>query len=304
MLNFFKDKGSYEDLSEIGNGAYGTVYRAKNRSSDQVVAMKKIRVPLADDGVPMSTLREISLLRHLDQYEHPNIVRLLDICQGKRLDRERYMILFMVFEHMEYDLARFLDNIPHPNGLSLSKIVSFMKDIFSGVDFLHSRRVVHRDLKPQNLLVTKTGRIKIADFGLAKTYDFEMRLTSVVVTLWYRAPEVILGLPYATSIDVWSCGCILAELFKRSPLFCGTSEADQLDRILRIIGTPPKHDWPDDVSILWNSFESRKRVPFDQIIPNLTEPANDLLKKTLRFKPRDRLSAKQCLNHPFFHDFV
>lgn len=302
MLNFFKDKGSYEDLSEIGNGAYGTVYRAKNRSSDQVVAMKKIRVPLADDGVPMSTLREISLLRHLDQYEHPNIVRLLDICQGKKLDREQHMVLFMVFEHMEYDLARFLDSIP--NGLSLSKIVSIMKDIFSGVDFLHSRRVVHRDLKPQNLLVTKTGRIKIADFGLAKTYDFEMRLTSVVVTLWYRAPEVILGMPYATSIDIWSCGCILAELFKRLPLFCGTSEADQLDRILRIIGTPPKHDWPENVSILWSSFESRKRVPFEQIIPNLTEPANDLLKKTLCFKSCDRLSAKQCLNHPFFHDFV
>jgi len=113
------------------------------------------------------------------------------------------------------------------------KLQEIMHQVLCGVDFLHTHRVIHRDLKPQNLLVTSTGSIKLADFGLAKTYDFEMRLTSVVVTLWYRSPEVLLGLPYATPVDIWSCGCIMAELFKLSPLFNGSSEGDQLDRIFR-----------------------------------------------------------------------
>lgn len=108
-----------------------------------------------------------------------------------------------------------------------------MHQILCAVDFLHTHRVIHRDLKPQNILVTNTGSIKVADFGLAKTYDFEMRLTSVVVTLWYRSPEILLGLPYATPVDIWSCGCIMAELFRLCPLFSGSSEGDQLDRIFR-----------------------------------------------------------------------
>jgi serine/threonine protein kinase len=113
------------------------------------------------------------------------------------------------------------------------KLQEIMHQILCGVDFLHTHRVIHRDLKPQNLLVTSSGNIKLADFGLAKTYDFEMKLTSVVVTLWYRSPEVLLGLPYATPVDIWSCGCIMAELFRLFPLFNGSSEGDQLDRIFR-----------------------------------------------------------------------
>jgi serine/threonine protein kinase len=115
----------------------------------------------------------------------------------------------------------------------LNALQEMMHQILCGVDFLHTHRVIHRDLKPQNLLVTSTGNIKLADFGLAKTYDFEMRLTSVVVTLWYRSPEVLLGLSYATPVDLWSCGCIMAELFRLAPLFNGSSEGDQLDRIFR-----------------------------------------------------------------------
>ncbi|KAG8223647.1 hypothetical protein J437_LFUL001754 [Ladona fulva] len=157
---------------------------------------------------------------------------LLDICHGQRMEKDQQLTLFLVFEHVDQDLASYLENCPPP-GLSEGKVKDIMFQILCGVDFLHSHRIVHRDLKPQNLLVTGSGQVKLADFGLAKTYDFEMRLTSVVVTLWYRSPEVLLGLPYATPVDIWSCGCIMAELFRRSPLFCGTSEGDQLDRIFQ-----------------------------------------------------------------------
>nr|CAD7453300.1 unnamed protein product [Timema tahoe] len=214
-------------------GAYGTVYKAKDLSNNgMIVALKKVRVPLTDDGVPMSTLREISLLKQLDTYEHPNIVRLLDICHGQRLEREQQLVLFLVFEHVDQDLACYLERCPDP-GLPPTRIKHLVFQILSGVDFLHSHRIIHRDLKPQNILVTNTGIVKLADFGLAKTYDFEMRLTSVVVTLWYRAPEVLLGQPYATSVDIWACGCIMAELFRRAPLFNGSSEGDQLDKIFQ-----------------------------------------------------------------------
>nr|CAD7573003.1 unnamed protein product [Timema californicum] len=180
-------------------------------------------------------------------------VRLLDICHGQRLEREQQLVLFLVFEHVDQDLACYLERCPDP-GLPPTRIKHLVFQILSGVDFLHSHRIIHRDLKPQNILVTNTGIVKLADFGLAKTYDFEMRLTSVVVTLWYRAPEVLLGQPYATSVDIWACGCIMAELFRRAPLFNGSSEGDQLDKIFHIaplwlfLGVTPPTSHPGSAS--------------------------------------------------------
>lgn len=294
----FRSSSNYEELNVIGNGAYGTVYKARDRVNNLVVALKKVCVRLTDDGIPMSTLREISLLKQLDSYEHPNIVRLLDICHGKFVEKEQQLVLFLVFEHVEQDLSSYMEKYKG-TGLSNMRITQLMKEIIRGVDFLHTHRIVHRDLKPQNLLVTHSGNIKLADFGLAKSYDFEMRLTSVVVTLWYRSPEVLLGLPYATPVDIWSCGCIMAELFKLSPLFCGSSEGDQLDKIFRIIGTPPESEWPENVSLMWNCFVARNGLPLKQIIPRLCESSEDLLMKMLKFDPNERISASQALNHPY-----
>ncbi|KAJ8960140.1 hypothetical protein NQ318_003859 [Aromia moschata] len=219
----------YEGLNRIGRGAYGTVYKAKDRQTGNDVALKKVFVPLTEDGIPMSTLREIALLRQLNSHDHPNIVKLLDICHGQHIGKE--LIMYLVFEHVEQDLATYIER--NPKGFSTLQIRGLSGEILNGVDFLHSNRIVHRDLKPQNLLVTRDGHVKLADFGLAKTYDFEMKLTSVVVTLWYRAPEVLLGLPYATPVDVWSIGCIMVELYSLQPLFCGTTEGDQLSKIFR-----------------------------------------------------------------------
>ena len=159
------------------SGAYATVYKAESRRTNEIVAMKKVRIALTEDGVPMTILREISLLRHLGRYNHPNIVRLVDICHGPR--REREMALYLVFEHVHEDLDKYIKRIPEP-GVPMEKVKDLMWQILCGVDFLHSHRIVHRDIKPQNILVARDGTVKIADFGLARIYDFNTLLTSTV----------------------------------------------------------------------------------------------------------------------------
>ncbi|XP_071438835.1 cyclin-dependent kinase 4 [Hetaerina americana] len=294
--------GKYEEVSVIGTGAYGTVYKAKDLSNPGVmVALKKVRVPLTEDGVPMSTLREIALLKQLDQHEHPNIVRLLDICHGQQNEKDQLLTLFLVFEHVDQDLSSYIERCPSP-GFSEEQVKDLMRQVLSGVDFLHSHRIVHRDLKPQNLLVNAAGRVKLADFGLAKTYDFEMRLTSVVVTLWYRAPEVLLGLPYATPVDIWSCGCIMAELFRRQPLFSGNSEGDQLDCIFQVIGTPPESKWPQSVSLPWSSFGPHLPTPLSRLVPEVGAIGREVLQSMLTFSPLERIGAASALQHPFFRE--
>ena len=160
-------------------GAYGTVYKAENLKNNELVAMKKVRIALTEDGVPMTILREISLLRHLGKYNHPNIVKLVDICHGPRQERE--MVLYLVFEHVDQDLNAYLSKCPPP-GVGQDKIKDLMWQILCGVDFLHSHRIVHRDIKPQNILLANSGALKLADFGLARIYDFNALLTSTVNT--------------------------------------------------------------------------------------------------------------------------
>jgi len=296
------DSSHYEEIALIGNGAYGTVYKARDTSNDgQMVALKKVRVPLSEEGVPMSTLREISLLKQMEKYEHPNIVRLLDICHGPRLEHEQQLVLYMVFEHVDQDLASYLERCPAP-GLSGERIKYLMYQMICGVDFLHANRIVHRDLKPQNVLVTSTGQVKLADFGLARIYDIHMVLTSVVVTLWYRSPEVLLTTSYATPVDIWSCGCIFAELFRRKPLFCGQSEADQLSKIFDIIGTPAMEDWPETCSLPWNTFANRMQTPLYDAVPDMCPQGKQLLERMLTFDPSQRITASEALHDPYFRD--
>ncbi|CAM1328222.1 CDK6 (predicted) [Pycnogonum litorale] len=300
VLNLPDNAKNYEEVDVIGTGAYGTVYKARDLANEgQFVALKKLRVPLTDDGVPMSTLREISLLKNLESFEHPNIVRLFDICHGRRLEQEQQLILFLVFEHVEQDLAQYLARCPSP-GLGPDRIKDILFQLLSGVDFLHSNRVVHRDLKPQNILVTNQGQVKLADFGLARIYDSQIVLTSVVVTLWYRSPEVLLQATYDTSVDIWSCGCIFAELFRRSPLFDGHSEVDQLVKIFEILGTPQEHQWPENVSLPWTSFQYHQSIPIERKVPEICTLGKNLLEKMLVFDPSRRISASDALSHDYF----
>uniref|UniRef100_A0A4X1U5S1 cyclin-dependent kinase n=1 Tax=Sus scrofa TaxID=9823 RepID=A0A4X1U5S1_PIG len=220
----------YECVAEIGEGAYGKVFKARDlKNGGRFVALKRVRVQTGEEGMPLSTIREVAVLRHLETFEHPNVVRLFDVCTVSRTDRETKLTL--VFEHVDQDLTTYLDKVPEP-GVPTETIKDMMFQLLRGLDFLHSHRVVHRDLKPQNILVTSSGQIKLADFGLARIYSFQMALTSVVVTLWYRAPEVLLQSSYATPVDLWSVGCIFAEMFRRKPLFRGSSDVDQLGKIL------------------------------------------------------------------------
>ncbi|CAG0895061.1 unnamed protein product [Cyprideis torosa] len=202
--------------------------------------------------------------------------RLLDICHGRRLVQERQLVLILVFEHVDQDLAQYLEKCPPP-GLSSRRIKDLTWQILCGVDFLHCNRIVHRDLKPQNILVAADGKVKLADFGLARIYNYRMVLTSVVVTLWYRAPEILLGCSYATPVDVWSVACIFAELHRRRPLFTGQSEADQLDKIFNAIGTPPSDRWPSGVSLSPSTFHARGAIPLEQLVPELDAQGKDLL---------------------------
>ncbi|XP_071416803.1 cyclin-dependent kinase 6 isoform X1 [Pithys albifrons albifrons] len=225
--------------------------------------------------------------------------RLFDVCTVSRTDRETKLTL--VFEHVDQDLTTYLDKVPEP-GVPTETIKDMMLQLFRGLDFLHSHRVVHRDLKPQNILVTSNGQIKLADFGLARIYSFQMALTSVVVTLWYRAPEVLLQSSYATAVDLWSVGCIFAEMFRRKPLFRGNSDVDQLGKIFDVIGLPEEEDWPNDVALPRNAFASRPAQPIEKFVPDIDELGKDLLLKCLAFNPAKRISAYVALSHPYFHD--
>lgn len=294
---------NYDDLSEIGQGASGVVFKARDLVNDgRFVAIKKFKVHLSDEGgVPASVMREVATLRQLGHYGHNNVIKLLDICNGPRLERERQLLLYIVFEHMEMDLAEYIAKCPKP-GVPTERITHLMKQLFSGVDFLHTHRIIHRDLKPQNLLVNSSGELKIADFGLAKLYEAQTALTSVVATLWYRAPEVLLAGSYASPLDLWSCGCIMAELYRRTPLFPGATEADQLKRIISVIGTPTEAEWPDHSELSRKSFGVFSKQNLQDLVPELCGAGAHLLDFLLKFDPSKRVSALEALNHRYFKD--
>ncbi|XP_025080840.1 cyclin-dependent kinase 6-like [Pomacea canaliculata] len=291
---------NYEEVAIIGNGAYGTVFKARDlRNEGQFVAMKRIRICNTEEGMPMTAIREIALLKQLEKYEHPNIVKLLDVGHTNVTDKE--IRVYLVFEYIDQDLAAYLQKCPSP-GLGPDRIRDLMLQLVNGVDFLHSNRIIHRDLKPQNILISCQGQLKLADFGLARIYSFQMALTTVVVTLWYRAPEVLLQAKYAMSVDLWSCGCIFAELFNRRVLFKGNSEFDQLKKIFEVQGLPAESDWPEGVSIQRSAFGSQVPQPLEGLIPEMDQMARDLMERMLTFCPDRRISARDALNHRYFRD--
>ena len=201
-----------------------------------IVALKKIKLDVEKNGFPVTCLREIHTLMRSD---HPNIVRLHEIVVTPTFSN-----IFMVMEYVEHDLKTLLENMK--STFLPGEIKTIMLQLLSAIDFLHSNWIVHRDLKTSNLLMNNRGHIKVADFGLARTFGSPLgRLTQLVVTLWYRAPELLLGeTKYTTSIDMWSIGCIFAELFDKVPLFRGRGEMDQLAKIFNVLGTPNENRWP------------------------------------------------------------
>ncbi|KAI4486131.1 hypothetical protein M0802_012551 [Mischocyttarus mexicanus] len=218
MDNFIK-------IEKIGEGTYGVVYKGKHKKSGDIVAMKKIRLESDDEGVPSTAIREISILKEL---KHPNIVTLIDVL----MEENR---LYLIFEYLTMDLKKYFDNLGTNVMVEPKMVKSYLFQITRAILFCHKRRILHRDLKPQNLLIGAKGVIKVADFGLGRAFGIPVRVyTHEVVTLWYRAPEILLGSSrYSCAIDVWSIGCIFAEMVMKKPLFQGDSEIDQLFRIFR-----------------------------------------------------------------------
>jgi len=299
---------NYEELCIIGRGAYGTVFKAKDTVNDRVVALKRVCIvnSTEEKGVPVSTLREITLLKQLDNMLHPNIVRMFDAFQTFKSDTDtpdgpQEVVLTIVFEHVEQDLSTFIHK-SQPCGLTEDVIKNLMQQLLHGIDYLHTNRMIHRDIKPQNILITKNKQVKIADFGLARVYGFCKLVTSVVVTLWYRAPEILLRAPYAMMVDLWSVGTIMAEMYNRRPLFRGKSDVNQLHNILSVIGSPQKTEWPEQVSLPYDSFQNYPAVDLRTKIPDMCEEGADLISKLLLFDPNKRINARKCLIHAYFDD--
>lgn len=233
----------------------------------------------------------------LKELDHPNVVRLIDVVHsGKKL--------YLVFEFLMQDLKKFLDSLK--TLLPQSLVKSYLNQLLKGVSYCHAHRVLHRDLKPQNLLIDKRGYIKLADFGLARAFGMPVRTyTHEVVTLWYRAPEVLLGSKfYSTSVDVWSLGCIFAEMLTRRALFPGDSEIDQLFRIFRTLGTPDEEMWPGvsnlpDYKSMFPRWEPQNVA---EIVPMLEPSGRELFLKLLTYDPSKRISAMEALKHKYFDD--
>lgn len=287
---------NFTRVEKIGEGTYGVVYKAKDTSSGNVVALKRIRLDSEADGVPSTAIREISLLKELN---HTNIVKLLDIIHTDNK-------LFLVFEFLNQDLKKYMELYVNKNGLPANLVKSYLFQMLHGIAYCHTHRILHRDLKPQNLLLSTEGLIKLADFGLARAFGVPIRsFTHEVVTLWYRAPEILLGCKYySTEVDIWSIGGIFSEMATHKVLFKGDSEIDQLFQIFRILGTPDEKVWNgvSQLSDYKTTFPNWTGQRLCENNPQLDRDGLDLLAKLLVYQPDKRITARMALSHPYFKD--
>lgn len=295
----------YERLNYIDEGTYGLVYRARDVLSGHIVALKQVKLAGEREGFPVTALREIGLLLSL---RHENVVHVREVVVGATMDK-----IYMAMDYAEHDVRSVLDRIKHP--YSQSEVKSLLRQILRGVAYMHRHWVLHRDLKTSNLLLNQGGVVKICDFGLARRFaDPPASMTPGVTTLWYRAPEVLLGATtYSTAVDMWSVGCIFAELVLGEALFSGKGEIDQIQRVFGLMGKPTEDNWPgvmalptskrialngppkSELRTLFVSSSYGKRTPLSRL-------GVELLEAMLTPDPAQRVSAAEALQHPYFDE--
>jgi serine/threonine protein kinase len=304
---YYIDK-RYQVFQSVGDGSYGCVISAQDRFTNRKVAIKKVKDIFIDVIDAKRILRELKLLRHLRNHE--NIVSVIDI-MAIPPNSSHFNDIYIVTNLMETDLECIIRS---NQNLSNQHFQFFLYQILRGLKYIHSANIIHRDLKPSNLLVNSNCDLSICDFGLARGFEREGedQMTSYVVTRWYRAPELLLDCRnYGRGVDIWSAGCIFAEMLIGEPFFCGDTPSNQLDIIISKIGLPPPHrleyiQHPIAYSTMLKKSKAQSKVPLPLSIffpANIDPLALDLLTKMLTFHPDDRITVDQALAHPYLKDF-
>mmetsp|Transcript_38505 Transcript_38505/g.42574 ORF Transcript_38505/g.42574 Transcript_38505/m.42574 type:complete len:306 (+) Transcript_38505:59-976(+) len=290
---------NYRVIKALGQGTWGVVHQAEEKGTGRIVAVKKIKSERYEEGVNFTAIREIKLLR---EFKHENIIELVDVFTTPD------QAVCLVYECASTDLEKIIKNKGIP--LSMADVKQHLYQLLTAVAACHERWILHRDLKPDNMLYMDDGTGKLADFGLARMYGTpKTKLSPQAITLWYKPPELLLGAyEYSSTCDMWSVGCIFAELLLRKPFLTGRGgDYTQLDVIFTVFGTPTESNWPDHKALplpaqglTWN--DCSPQMPFNDYFSAAPRDAISLMRSMLVLDPNKRISASNALSHPYFNN--